>query len=62
LAKQVRLQAKKWLSEKGEQGVQSVSDVVEGVEEARNDQPSTPVVEMGGESRRRKAPLELAVA
>lgn len=62
LSKQVRLQAKQCLSEKGEQGVQSVSEVAGEVEEARAEKPSTPVVEMGGESRRKKAPLELAVA
>jgi len=62
LSKQVRLQAKQRLSEKGEQGVQSVSEVAGDVEEASDDKPSTPVVEMGGESRRKKAPLELAAA
>ncbi len=62
LSKEVRRQAKQRLSEKGEQGVARVSEAVGSVEEASDNKATTPVVEMGGESRRKQAPLELAAA
>ncbi len=56
-ANQVLSQARQHLGKKGEQGVQRVSEATGDLEEARASRPSTPVVEMGGESRRKKAPL-----
>ncbi|HEX7278251.1 MAG TPA: MarR family transcriptional regulator [Solirubrobacterales bacterium] len=61
-AKQVLTNARHHLEKKGEQGVQRVSEATGDPEEARESRPSTPVVEMGGESRRKKAPLELVAA
>lgn len=48
------------LSEVGDQSVQDVSAVAGNLDGADKDRPTTNVVEMGGESRRKEAPLELA--
>lgn len=50
------------IEEEGEQGVKSVARIADGLDGEGRAKTSKPVVEMGGESRRRKAPLELTAA
>jgi len=52
-------QAKVRQKEQARQGVKSVPELAQ-VGEAHQAKPTTPVVEMGGEARRKQAPLELA--
>jgi tetratricopeptide (TPR) repeat protein len=58
-AREVYSDAERRLMERGDQGVQQISELA-NIDEAGESHPSTRVIEMGGESRRREAPLALA--
>ncbi|HEY2477813.1 MAG TPA: helix-turn-helix domain-containing protein [Solirubrobacterales bacterium] len=61
-AKGVEKLARQKIEEEGEQGMQSLAAVADGLAQDREDKPGSKVIEMGGESRRKKAPLELIAA
>jgi tetratricopeptide (TPR) repeat protein len=61
-AKNVCAESNRNLAKTGERGMQSVSEVAGELAGAGKAQPTTPVVEMGGESSRKEVPLELAAA
>lgn len=61
-AKQVLSSAKVKIEEEVEQGLESISAVADGLGQERGDNPGSGVVEMGGESRRKKEPLALVAA
>ncbi len=62
-ARDVYSQSERHLEEKGDQGVQRISELAGDFDEVGESHPSTPRVrEMGGESRRREAPLDLVAA
>ncbi|HEX4307925.1 MAG TPA: hypothetical protein VHZ54_17955, partial [Solirubrobacterales bacterium] len=54
--------SKQKVEEEGEQGMQSLNAVKDGFGQNRDERPGAEVVEMGGEARRKKAPLELIAA
>jgi DNA-binding MarR family transcriptional regulator len=54
--------SKQKVEEEGEQGIQSLNAVKDGFGQNRDERPGAEVVEMGGEARRKKAPLELIAA
>jgi hypothetical protein len=58
-AKRLLTTANDQIRREGEKGLKSVAKVARGLEEIPDGRPRKPVVEMGGESRRRRAPLEL---
>lgn len=62
LARNLVSKSNRNLAEKGDQSVQNVSAVAGDLDVTGKTRPTTNVVEMGGESRRKKAPLELLAA
>lgn len=61
-AKRLLTTANDQIKREGEKGLKSVAKVASGLDQIPDGKPKKPVVEMGGESRRRRAPLELTAA
>jgi DNA-binding MarR family transcriptional regulator len=61
-AKRLLVTANKQIKREAEKGLKSVAKVARGLEKKADSGAKKPVVEMGGESRRRRAPLELTAA
>jgi DNA-binding MarR family transcriptional regulator len=61
-AKRLLTTANGQIKREGEKGLKSVSRVADGLEKIADEKPKKAVVEMGGEARRKRPPLELAAA
>lgn len=61
-AKSVAQLARLKVEEEGEEGMRSLAAVADGLAQDREEKLGTEVVEMGGEARRKKAPLEKIAA
>lgn len=59
-ARDVYSQSERHLEEQGEEGVQQISEVSKNFDAAEESKPSTSVIEMGGESRRKQTALAAA--